>query len=66
MVDDFEKKYKTLEIPYPKDTSQGEIAAEEARQVGAYNKFITESKLRVTAASTELLKVYIRIFQESF
>merc|ERR1712088_733778 len=32
MVDDFEKKYKALDIPYPKDTAQGEIAAEEAKQ----------------------------------
>merc|ERR1712122_377503 len=30
MVDDFEKKYKALEIPYPKDTAQAELAAEEA------------------------------------
>merc|ERR1712001_303459 len=30
MVDDFEKKYKALEIPYPKDTVQAELAAEEA------------------------------------
>merc|ERR1712135_68522 len=30
MVDDFEKKYKALEIPYPKDTAQAEIATEEA------------------------------------
>merc|ERR1712018_906485 len=27
MVDDFEKKYKALEIPYPKDTVQAELAA---------------------------------------
>merc|ERR1712242_422570 len=32
MVDDFEKKYKILEIPYPKDTAQAEIATEEAKQ----------------------------------
>ena len=47
MIDDFEKKYKALDIPYPKDTAQGEIAAEEAKQKAAYDKFVAESKTRV-------------------
>ena len=58
MVDDFEKKYKGLEIAYPKDTTQAEIGAEEAKQVAAYNKFVIESKSRAETVTTELAKVY--------
>jgi len=56
MVDDFEKKYKALEIPYPKDTVQAELAAEEAKQKAAYEKFVSESKTRVSGITTELAK----------
>ena len=59
MVDDFEKKYKALDIPYPKDTTTAEIAAEEAKQVAAFNKFVTESKARLDAIGLELIKVGI-------
>ena len=58
MVDDFEKKYKALEIPYPKDTVQAELAAEEAKQKAAYEKFVSESKTRVSGITTELAKVW--------
>ena len=61
MVDDFEKKYKTLEIPYPKDNAQAEIATEEAKQKAAYEKFVTESKTRVEGLGTELAKVISNI-----
>ena len=57
MVDDFEKKYKALEIPYPKDTAQAEIATEEAKQKAAYEKFVTESKTRAEGLGAELAKV---------
>jgi len=56
MVDDFEKKYKALDIPYPKDTAQAEIATEEAKQKAAYEKFVTESKTRVEGFGAELAK----------
>jgi len=56
MVDDFEKKYKALDIPYPKDTAQAEIAAEEAKQKAAYDKFVAESKTRAEGMSAELAK----------
>merc|ERR1712227_738537 len=56
MVDDFEKKYKALEIPYPKDTVQAELAAEEAKQKAAYEKFVSESQTRVSGITTELAK----------
>ena len=59
MVEDFEKKYKALDVPYPKDTAQAEIAAEEAKQKAAYEKFVSESKTRIESFSTELAKVMI-------
>merc|ERR1712038_653563 len=56
MVDDFEKKYKALDIPYPKDTAQAEIAAEDAKQKAAYEKFVAQSGTRVDAVLVELAK----------
>merc|ERR1719392_120140 len=50
------KKYKALEIPYPKDTVQAELAAEEAKQKAAYEKFVSESQTRVAGITTELAK----------
>ena len=57
MVDDFEKKYMALDIPYPKDTSQAEIAAEDAKQKMAYDKFVTQSATRADGVKEELAKV---------
>jgi len=56
MVDDFEKKYAALDIPYPKDTAQAELAAEEAKQKAAYEKFVAESKTRAGGMTAELAK----------
>ena len=57
MVEDFEKKYGALAIPYPKDSAVADIAAEEAKQVAAYNKHVAESQARVETVSAELAKV---------
>ena len=57
MVDDFEKKYKALSIPYPKDTAEAEIAAEGAKQKAAYDKFLAQSKAAVAGHTEELAKV---------
>ena len=57
MVEDFEKKYGALAIPYPKDSAVADIAAEEAKQVAAYNKHVAESQARATTVSAELAKV---------
>jgi len=56
MVDDFEKKYKALSIPYPKDTAEAEIAAEGAKQKAAYDKFLAQSKAAVAKHTEELAK----------
>ena len=57
MVEDFEKKYGALAIPYPKDSAVADIAAEEAKQVAAYNKHVAESQARAETVSAELAKV---------
>ena len=57
MVEDFEKKYGALAIPYPKDSAVADIAAEEAKQVAAYNKHVADSQARVETVSAELAKV---------
>jgi len=56
MVEDFEKKYGALAIPYPKDSAAADIAAEEAKQVAAYNKHVAESQARAETVSAELAK----------
>merc|ERR1712088_100264 len=56
MVDDFEKKYKGLEIPYPKDTTAAELAGEGAKQKAAYEKYVAESQARCGTVTTELAK----------
>merc|ERR1712241_1282086 len=49
MVEDFEKKYGALAIPYPKDSAVADIAAEEDKQVA-------ESQARAATVSAELAK----------
>merc|ERR1712072_1466805 len=56
MVDDFEKKYKGLEIPYPKDTTAAELVGEGAKQKTAYEKYVAESQARCGTVTTELTK----------
>ena len=46
MVEDFQKKYESLQIPYPKDTLTGSIANQAVEQKAAYEKFVVESKTR--------------------
>ena len=66
MVDDFEKKYNALDIPYPKDTSQAEIAAEDAKQKMAYDKFVAQSATRADGVKAELAKVIIFLIVNDF
>merc|ERR1711976_57571 len=56
VLDDFQKKYSGLEVPYPKDTVASTIASHAAEQKSAYEKFLKESQGRVTGFSTELAK----------
>jgi len=46
MVDDFQKRYESLQIPYPKDTLTASIEKQAVEQKAAYEKFVTDSKSR--------------------
>jgi len=57
MVDNFEKQYKALSIPYPSD--QGTIAEIDAQAVAEkarYTQFVSESKARIADYTVELAK----------
>ena len=56
MVDDFQKKYQALDIPYPKDTLTGSIDAQAKEQKAAYEKFVAESKDRIVGIGAEQAK----------
>jgi F-type H+-transporting ATPase subunit d len=46
MVDDFQKKYEGLQVPYPKDTLTSNIDAQAVQQKAAFDTFVVESKAR--------------------
>jgi F-type H+-transporting ATPase subunit d len=46
MVDDFQKKYESLQVPYPKDTMTSLIENQSVEHKSAYEKFVKESKSR--------------------
>ncbi len=46
MVDDFQKRYESLQIPYPKDTLTASIEKQAVEQKAAYENFVTGSKSR--------------------
>merc|ERR1712183_136046 len=47
MVDDFQKKYEALKIPYPQDKYTSSIESEGASLKSEYVKFVDESKARI-------------------
>lgn len=46
MVDDFQKKYESLQVPYPKDSLTTNIDAQAVQQKAAFETFVAESKAR--------------------
>ena len=56
IVDDFQKKYEGLSVPYPADTLAGSIATQAAEQKAAYEKFIADSGVRTASFKEELAK----------
>merc|ERR1711974_563811 len=43
LVDDFQKKYEALSVPYPADTLAASIDAQAVEQKTAYEKFLADS-----------------------
>merc|ERR1711862_210680 len=56
IVDDFQKKYEGLSVPYPADTLAGSIASQAVEQKAAYEKFVKDSGLRTATFKEELAK----------
>ena len=56
MVDDFQKQYQALQVPYPKDTLTASVESQAKEQKSAYDKFVSESKTRIAALATESAK----------
>ena len=61
MVEDFQKKYESLQIPYPKDTLTGSIANQAVEQKAAYEKFVVESKTRWVPLNADQKSVLVFI-----
>merc|ERR1712066_120709 len=56
MVDDFQKKYDALKIPYPQDTYTSSIESESGSLKAEYAKFVDESKSRIVGIQKDQAK----------
>ncbi len=56
MVDEFQKRYESLDVNYPKDTLTSALQNETAKQKSDYEKFVSESKVRIQALQEEQAK----------
>merc|ERR1712241_345218 len=56
MVDDFQKKYDALKIPYPQDTYTSSIESEATSLKADYAKFVDESKTRIVGIQKDQAK----------
>merc|ERR1712186_84193 len=56
MVDDFQKKYEALQIPYPKDNATAALDAQLVAKKAEYMKFVAESDAKIAEIQTELDK----------
>lgn len=56
MVEDFQKKYEALKVPYPKDTLTATIESQAVEQKAEYEKFVAQSKTRIQGINEELAK----------
>ena len=56
MVDDFQKKYDALKIPYPQDKYTSSIESEGASLKSEYVKFVDESKARIVGIQKDQAK----------
>jgi F-type H+-transporting ATPase subunit d len=46
MVENFQKKYEGLQVPYPKDSVTAQIEKQAVESKAAYDKLVAESKTR--------------------
>merc|ERR1712018_892887 len=53
MVDDFQKKYEALDIPYPKDNLTATIDQQAVQKKQEYQKFVAASQEKIAAINTE-------------
>ncbi len=56
MVDNFQKSYDALKVPYPKDTMTSTIDSQAVAKKSAYEKFVAESKTRIEGIKEEQAK----------
>merc|ERR1712050_617863 len=56
MVDEFQKKYEALQIPYPKDNATAALDAQLVAKKAEYTKFVAESDAKITEIQSELDK----------
>ena len=56
MVDDFQKKYDALKIPYPQDSYTSAIDSEASSLKAGYTKFVEQSQTRIVGIKAEQAK----------
>merc|ERR1712223_1521011 len=56
MVDEFQKKYEALQIPYPKDNATAALDSQLAAKKAEYTNFVAASEAKITEIQTELDK----------
>lgn len=65
MVDEFQKQYSALSIPYPPDTVSPQIDALEKEIKGDIEKFKTESNIRIAEYVFYIKKLSLKIINLS-
>jgi F-type H+-transporting ATPase subunit d len=56
LVDDFQKRYEALQIPFPKDTLSATIEQQGVQQKADYETFVKNSKARIVDINADLAK----------
>merc|ERR1712241_538004 len=56
MVDEFQKKYEALQVPYPKDNASAALDSQLAAKKAEYTKFVAASEAKIAEIQTELDK----------
>jgi len=56
MVDEFQKKYEALDIPYPKDNLTATIDQQAVQKKQEYQKFVAASKDKIAGINVEMAK----------